>query len=372
MTRRRLLIALMVAACAIAAITAPASAQVFRFGVDGTKVDHKTPTEVPGTSEVAEPDASNGNICMRTASGRVVTQGSNSDGSLGDGGAVAQSESAVEAELPPEVFVTSVGEAEFACAAVTSTGELYVWGSNTLGEICMGESQETYFTPVKVPGVTEAVSVQGAAKHLLIRLASGRVEVCGHTGLGLGKSITQVYSPTLIPNLEHVVQVSAGAGTSGARTESGEIYMWGNNRKGEVGDGNTKAAMSPVHISLPKPAVDLSVGGNSDNGHTEVLLTENVVYGWGEDEAGEIGDGSEAKKLSPALATKFSSVADITSVVASGTITMVLTEPGDVYSVGSGKYLGTMEAKSSFTPVLIAEETEEISGTAYNQVLRKA
>jgi alpha-tubulin suppressor-like RCC1 family protein len=368
--KRRLIIAAFVAVLSTAILAASASAVVKRYGNDGTKVSYQVPTAVGGTAEVVEVAASNNDNCMRTADGRVFTQGSNDEGALGDNNAVPQSESAIEVKLPAGAIAVSVGEAKDACIVVTSTGHMFVWGQNASGEICLPTTQPNYPVPTEVPGVTEAVQATGAASHIEILLASGRLESCGKSGIGLGKKVKQVDTPTLIPGLENVVQISAGANDSGAVTASGEVCMWGDNKKGEIGNGTKKTAYSPVCKSLPKPVLFLSVGGNANNGHVEALLTENVVMGWGEDEAGEIGDGSERVKLSPVVATEFASAAGITVVIASGYTTMVLTESGEVFSLGFGKYQGTTESKSSFTPILIASGGVEIGGTARNQDIR--
>jgi alpha-tubulin suppressor-like RCC1 family protein len=358
---------------AVFVIAAPASAAVvFRYGNVETKVTDQVPTEIRGTSEVAEVDAGNGVNCMRTADGHVLTQGGNSEGELGDNDAEPFSESAVEAALPAGVAAVSMGEAKDSCAAVTTTGQVFVAGRNGSNEICLEGTEPNYPVFTEVPGVTEATHMQGGGSHMLILLENGHVDACGTGGLGLGKKVRHVTHPTPIPGLENIVQISAGANTSAAINAAGEVFAWGGNKKGQVGNGTKKTAVSPVHIPLPCPAKEVSVGGdNLTDGHVEVLLTCGRVFGWGQDEAGDIGDGSKADKLSPVEATELMSVANITYVISSGTNTMVQDEAGEVFSLGLGKFQGTLTDESSFTPQLIATGAEEISGTARNQAILK-
>jgi alpha-tubulin suppressor-like RCC1 family protein len=107
-----------------------------------------------------------------------------------------------------------------------------------------------------------------------------------------------------------------------------------------------------------------------ENGHA-LALVNGAAYGWGDDGAGQLGDGQRTDKTTPALATDLSGLG-LTHVVASGAYSLGLNAAGNVYAWGSdyNKALGTGRGTSSQTPMLVDSGADEISGTACNSVDR--
>jgi len=343
------------------------AAQVMRWG---GRVE--VPVEVPGSESIVQVDAGNANGYGVTSSGSVLAWGRGIDGALGRGSRKS-SNAAVRVQLPAGVQVVSLGEAERSGFAVTSTGHVFDWGMNKHGDLCLGgaEGEEAeaaaVTTPREVPGVSEAVAVQGAKNHVLILLANGTVETCGwgpKGQLGLGKSISEVTSPQLVPGLSHVVEVSAGPQVSAARTASGEVLVFGSNIEGQVGMGGSSAPVfTPTRLALPGPASSISVGGGSPLAHTEALVN-GVPYCWGSDLAGECGDGTERQKDVPTVASALATLGPLRSVKAAGLSTMALTASGDVYTVGGEGELGIPSGAASFLPQFVEGGVSEISATA--------
>jgi alpha-tubulin suppressor-like RCC1 family protein len=90
-----------------------------------------------------------------------------------------------------------------------------------------------------------------------------------------------------------VTQISAGGSSACAVTQSGALYCWGSNTSGTVGDGTTTPRASAVHITTDitgqtlGPVAQVSAGGR----HVCARLRDNTVYCWGNDDAGQLGDG---------------------------------------------------------------------------------
>eukprot|EP01045_Picozoa_sp_COSAG04_P023731 COSAG04_NODE_2864_length_3463_cov_1.717895_2_plen_486_part_00 len=112
--------------------------------------------------------------------------------------------------------------------------------------------------------------------------------------LGLGDDTARV-SLEQLASLSGVVQVAAATATgsnsegfSAALTASGEVYLWGSNGHGQVGDGTTNSVSTPTHIaSLGADTVLLALGGS----HVLALKQGGEVYSWGEGEYGRLGLG---------------------------------------------------------------------------------
>jgi alpha-tubulin suppressor-like RCC1 family protein len=76
----------------------------------------------------------------------------------------------------------------------------------------------------------------------------------------------------------------------------GQLYAWGDNRGGELGDGTTTYRSSPITV----------VGGIMDwskiaagGEHNLALRNNGVLYAWGDNFAGRLGDGTSTGKSSP-------------------------------------------------------------------------
>ena len=90
-----------------------------------------------------------------------------------------------------------------------------------------------------------------------------------------------------------VVQISAGGAASCAVTRSGALYCWGANLSGAVGDGTTTMKPSAVHITKDITGTTLPPLTQVSAGEEHVCARSNAgaVYCWGNDSAGQLGDG---------------------------------------------------------------------------------
>jgi alpha-tubulin suppressor-like RCC1 family protein len=80
-------------------------------------------------------------------------------------------------------------------------------------------------------------------------------------------------------------------------TGTGAAYCWGENTFGALGNGTTSDSPVPVPVSGGIAFVELIAGGFI--GHTCGLTDDGAAYCWGENERGQVGDGSNADGLEP-------------------------------------------------------------------------
>jgi alpha-tubulin suppressor-like RCC1 family protein len=365
-------------ACFLAWILpANAGASVYRWGLG-----MYTPTLVPNLPSPTLIDAGNADG-YAIESGVVKAWGSGQDGALGDGTTLA-SEAAVTVNLPAGVTTVSLGEAERSGFAVTTAGTVYDWGDNKNGDLCQGPKEVNVKTPELIPGLSGVVAAQGAKHSVIFLLANGTIEACGWNEagqLGLGPKLVEATSPTPVPGVSNIVELSVGPKVSTLRTAGGEVLVAGTNLNGQIGLGEgLKRVSTFTRVPLPGRASSISVGGGSPVSHTLVLV-EGVPYGWGRDEGGEIGDGSSASKYTPVVASELATYG-FTSLKAAGHSSIGLVE-GNVYSWGANQSgeLGIGEEgegegeegealEQSFSPQFVDSGVAEISATARNVIDR--
>ena len=113
------------------------------------------------------------------------------------------------------------------------------------------------------------------------------------------------YTPTLVPGLSDVVGVAAGDTHSLAWTSGGNVYAWGANNYGQLGDGSKTQRVSPVLISTLSGVTQLVAG----DFHSMAVTSGGAVYAWGGNTYGQIGDnGALTDRTSPVLISALSNI----------------------------------------------------------------
>jgi alpha-tubulin suppressor-like RCC1 family protein len=253
--------------------------------------------------------------------------------------------------------------------AVDTRGYVWGWGDNQGGELCLGNHEQD-LTPVRLP-FSHVTAVAGAFDHALYD-ASGQVWACGLNSLGeLGDGTIRPSSvPVRVKGLgrsAHVVSLVAAFANSGALLADGKYLDWGTNGEGQLGIGTLpRPSDVPVTVRLPARVRQVTQGGSvPGNGQTLALLANGDLYAWGADGQGQLGDGKTASQSSPELITPPSGVIYRTLATSGGT-SYGISWTGDVYAWGGGEegQIGNGTTASSFTPVKVASGATGISATA--------
>jgi alpha-tubulin suppressor-like RCC1 family protein len=147
------------------------------------------------------------------------------------------------------------------------------------------------------------------------------------------------------------IQVATGSNHSLALSAEGIIYAWGSNSIGQLGDGTTLDRLTPVLVSLAGlPANTRFTCIAAGSSHSLAVSTEGKLYSWGNNYSAQLGDGTFINRSSPTqvnvqavpVGTRFSSVA------ASSSTSMALTTDGKLYVWGNN-ILGTLGDGSTNT-----------------------
>jgi alpha-tubulin suppressor-like RCC1 family protein len=124
------------------------------------------------------------------------------------------------------------------------------------------------------------------------------------------------------------------------------IFAWGDNSFGQLGDGTTTQRLQEIYVRLPHSA--LAAGLN----HSLAVGTGAVVYAWGDNSSGQLGDGTTTRRLTPVQVANLTEVKD---VAGGNNFSLALKTDGTVWAWGnnSSGQLGDGTTTRRLTPVQV-------------------
>lgn len=280
-----------------------------------------------------------------TDQGTVYAWGTNFGGALGDGTTTNRS-------LPVQVKgvggvgyltgVTSIAAGAWFSLAVTADG-VVAWGFNGSGQLGDGTTTDRP-TPVAVVGTNGSGSLTGVTKvaagnYHSVALASSGVYAWGNNHRGqLGNGTNTLSSiPVQVKNsqgtgtLSAVTDIASGSNHTLAITTSG-VMAWGFNSNGQLGTNNQTDAMLPVQVlGLGGTGLLTSVTSISAGESFSLASGSFGVYAWGDNSLGQLGNGTTNNSLVPT---------QVVGVGGSGTLQ-------NVSSLGTGLYSSYAISSSS-------------------------
>ena len=288
--------------------------------------------------------------------------------------AVAPASGAGSASLKREtstaVKVTAVAGGLFHVLAVTSTGAVFAWGWNIVGQLGDGSTNGSD-VPVKVRlpgGGAKVTAVAAGYAHSVALTSTGAVLAWGYNAdgqLGNGSTGTSdVPVNVSLPTGTKVTGVAAGALQSMALTSTGAVLAWGYNADGELGDGTKTISDVPVKVKLP-PGTKVTaiaaggflygVGGiTAGPDHSLAVTSTGAVLAWGYNADGELGDGSRTNSDVP-MKVKLHAGMKVTAVAAGDLHSLALTSTRAVLAWGGNNFgqLGDGSYEESDVPVQV-------------------
>ena len=225
----------------------------------------------------------------------------------GNGEWEAVSNQTYAAGPPPCITVTVEGTTKPDLAQMTGTvfsaalpaGSPLAWGDNYWGQLGDGTTLSNDVPELVSPSVPPGVSVTAVSagySHSLALLSNGTVMAWGANNVGeLGDGNNSDSSvPVTVSGLSEVAAVAAGGAYSLALLKNGTVMAWGWNYYGELGDGSTTNSDLPVPVSLSLPAGVKVTAISAGYDHSLALLSNGTVMAWGQNQYGELGDGSSS------------------------------------------------------------------------------
>ena len=233
---------------------------------------------------------------------------------------------------------------EYQGVAIRTDGSVWAWGYRGFVDCAVGALASS---PFQIAGAANITAVSAGQDHTLLLRNDKAVLAYGCNGnRQLGQSSQQVppMSPAMVvAGLPPIKAVAAGAESSLALDEAGEVWAWGR----KPGDRSASSASN----ATPTKVADLSgvIAIHLAEDHALALKSDGSVWAWGSNRNGKLGDGTEIDRPAP---TATLLTAGVTAICAGGDLSLALRADGTVISWGINEtgQLGSGSSSPGFRP----------------------
>ena len=198
----------------------------------------------------------------------------------------------VPIHLPTLTGITVVSAGAGHSVALKNDGSVWTWGDNRVGELGNGIVGGVNPTPAQVPGLTGVTAIATFGAHTLALKADGTVWAWGdnHAGqLGHGTVGGNSPVPVQVIGLSAMIHVIAGGIHSLALGSDGLVRAWGDNNFGQLGDGTFTTRSTPVFVGGGLSQVSVVAAGGA---HSLAMKVDGTAWAWGNNTSGQLGTGN--------------------------------------------------------------------------------
>ncbi|CAN5389525.1 hypothetical protein BH09GEM1_BH09GEM1_38910 [soil metagenome] len=241
-------------------------------------------------------------FCGLDSGGAAYCWGSNNGGQLGDGTRIDRNvPTAVTGGLTFSMLATGT---QHTCG-VTTAGDVYCWGiayAGQLGDSTVGTSRVVP-TKAKTPAGLVFTQVSAGYNHTCATTVAGDVycwgiNSFGQLGDGTISSVPRPY-PALITGGLKLTKIAAGPAGGCGLTAAGAAWCWGSSSNGQLGNGSLTTSPAPVLVQGGHVFSAITMGINRTCGE-KGAFAENTVWCWGANSSA-LTDGTFIDRSIPTL-----------------------------------------------------------------------
>ena len=244
--------------------------------------------------------------------------------------------------------------AHFSCAR-RSDLTVHCWGRDNIGQLGNGPGNAGVPLPAPVPGLAGATAIGAGQQHVCAALGNGELWCWGDNTSGqLGNgSVVNAISPVQVTSGLTFESVGGGTAHTCAVTDLGEVWCMGDNASGQLGDGSApNDSSNAVQVTGLGTGAAVAVGVGDD--HTCAAMFDGTVWCWGDNTYGQLGDGSTTPTD---VAVQVTGLTGVVGVAAGEIHSCAVTSGGQAWCWGRGAHgrLGNGGTADSPVPVLVSD-----------------
>ena len=314
------------------------------------------------------------NYCLAIDnSNNLYSYGTNNNGQLGNGNTTDKNggrQANHTSFIKVKTGIKDVSAAGTHALAIDTSNNLYAWGSCVLGEIGNGSqtgndvqnlyditgSTITYSTPTQsIPlKIKSGISKISASNHISFAIdTSGNLWSWGwqkNGSLGNGGASNATNGSNLVQTTplkiaSNMAEVAAGDRGALAIDKNGNLWAWGYNYKGELGIGNNTQQSTPVKVNTENTVTQIAMS----NGNSMYIDSEGDLWTVGSNYYGQLGNGKTS------AANEWTG--EFIQITANPTYKITLNTNGGTinsgevssYKLGEGAILPTNVTKTGYT-----------------------
>lgn len=329
---------------------------------DGTTENRLSPVLLDAVSlAFTQVAAGNAHSLGLTADGDVYAWGAGTQGKLGDGTTAEHHSPTLASALPADTNFVQVDAGKFHSLALTDDGLIYGWGANSRGQLGNGATADVMIPALATgPDGVRFTKVAGGEQHTIALSTDGGVFAAGYNSsgqLGTGDTassttLVPVAFAGVLPDGAKIIDIAAGESSfSLALADNGTIYAWGANTNGQLGNGSSTNSLVPVAVTAPEGVTFSSL--DAGRNWSIARSTDGRVFAWGNNRYGQLGNGEAGTGVTSPLPVEVVEPAgvDLVTIGAGANHALAIGDNGLAYTWGSGlSNLGNGSSSDSFAP----------------------
>ncbi len=179
--------------------------------------------------------------------------------------------------------------------ALLADGTASCWGANNKGQLGNGTTTNSS-TPVAVSTLTTATSITTSSERSCALLGNGTATCWGQQ---YGSAPTS--TPLAVFGLSSAVVLAGGYRHDCAVLADGTGRCWRENQSGQLGNGTRTNSGPPVVVSGLTNAVAITGDGTPQGSHSCAVLVNGTARCWGYNGFGQLGNGTTSDALTPVV-----------------------------------------------------------------------
>ena len=297
--------------------------------------------------------------------GKIWSWGFNSSGQLGDNTTVSKSTPvAISGTTKTFCIISTNTYSAGTTLAIDKNGRLWGWGTNALGQI--GDNTNTSkLTPVSVLGAVKTFcGIAVGFQHSAAIDKNGKIWTWGSSlrgELGDNTTVSKFTPVSILGATKTFCKITAAGYSTHAIDKNGLVWGWGLNNTGQIGDGTSTSRLTPVSVAgATKTFCEISAGKGQIQGRLNMItvvlaLDKNGrAWAWGYNVFGQIGDNSTTIRTTPVSVA--GAVKTFCKISGGTQHALAIDKNGRVWAWGynTNGQLGNNSSANQLTPVSVA------------------